>query len=47
MLQAKKVAGSSPDEVIEFFFYLSNPSNPIMAMGFTQPLTEITTEAEK
>jgi hypothetical protein len=32
--------GSSPDEV-DFFFNLPNPSSRIMALGFTQPLTEI------
>jgi hypothetical protein len=34
-------AGSSPDEVIGFFFNLSNPSSRTMALGSTQPLTEM------
>jgi hypothetical protein len=33
-------AGSSPDEVI-FFFNLPNPSSRTMALGSTQPLTEM------
>jgi hypothetical protein len=36
-----KVAGTSPDEVD--FFKLSNPSSRIMALGSTQPLTEMST----
>jgi hypothetical protein len=36
MLQALKVAGSIPDEVIGFF-YLPNPSSRTMALGSTQP----------
>jgi hypothetical protein len=35
----KKVAGSIPDEVIEFFSW-PNPSSRTMALGSTQPLTE-------
>jgi hypothetical protein len=35
--------GSNPDEVIELF-NLSNPSSRIMALEFTQPLTEMSTE---
>jgi hypothetical protein len=38
----RKVAGSIPDEVIGFFSW-PNPSSRIMAMGSTQPLTEIST----
>jgi hypothetical protein len=41
MLQVGKVAGSSPDEVN--FFYLPNPSSRTMALGSTQPLTEMST----
>jgi hypothetical protein len=36
-----KAAGSIPDEVIELFFNLPHPSSRIMALGFTQPLTEM------
>jgi hypothetical protein len=32
-----------PDEVIEFAFNLPNPSSRIMALGFTQSLTEMST----
>jgi hypothetical protein len=39
---SRKVAGSSPDEV-NFFFNLPNPSSRTMALGSTQPLTEIGT----
>jgi hypothetical protein len=35
-----KVAGSIPDEVIEFFNW-PNPSSSIMALCSTQPLTEM------
>jgi hypothetical protein len=38
----RKVAGSNPDEVI-VLFYLPNPSSRTMALGLTQPLTEIST----
>jgi hypothetical protein len=37
------VAGSIPDEVIEFFLNLSNPSSRTMALDSTQPLTEMST----
>jgi hypothetical protein len=37
----RKVAGSSPDEVV--FFNLPNPSSRTMALGSTQPLTEMST----
>jgi hypothetical protein len=37
----RKVAGSNPDEVE--FFNLPNPSSRIMALGSTQPLTEMST----
>jgi hypothetical protein len=33
--------GSSPDEVIDFFFNLPKPSSRTMALGSTQPLTEM------
>jgi hypothetical protein len=39
MLQLEGV-GSHPDGVIEFFNLL-NPSSRTMALGFTQPLTEM------
>jgi hypothetical protein len=39
---SRKVAGSSPDEV-DFFFNLPNPSSRTMALGSTQPLTEMST----
>jgi hypothetical protein len=34
--------GSNPDEV-DFFFNLPNPSSRNMALGSTQPLTELST----
>jgi hypothetical protein len=37
----QKVTGSSTDEVD--FFNLSNPSSCTMALGSTQPLTEMST----
>jgi hypothetical protein len=37
-----KVTGSIPDEVIGFFNW-PNPSSRIMALGLTQPLTEMST----
>jgi hypothetical protein len=37
------VAGSIPDEVIGYFNW-PNPSNSIMALGPTQPLTEMSTK---
>jgi hypothetical protein len=37
-----KDAGSIPDEVI-FFFNLPNPFGRTMALGSTQPLTEMST----
>jgi hypothetical protein len=45
MLQATshKTVGSSPDEVIAFFFNLPNPSKHFMALRLTQPLREIST----
>jgi hypothetical protein len=39
---SRKVAGSIPDEVIEFFNW-PNSSSRTMALGSTQPLTEMTT----
>jgi hypothetical protein len=38
----EKVAGSIPNEDIEFF-NLPNPSSRTMALGSTQPLTEMST----
>jgi hypothetical protein len=40
---SRKVAGSSPDEVIVFFFSLHNPSGLSMVLRLTQPLTEMST----
>jgi hypothetical protein len=37
-----KAVGSSPDEVIKLF-NLPNPSSNTMALGFTQPVTEMNT----
>jgi hypothetical protein len=39
---SQKVAGSIVDEVIGFF-NLHNPSSRTMALGFTQPLTDMST----
>jgi hypothetical protein len=39
----RKVAGSIPDGVIEIFLY-HNPSSRTMALGLTQPLTEMSTK---
>jgi hypothetical protein len=36
-----KVVCSIPDEVIEFLFNLPDPSSLAMAVGSTQPLTEM------
>jgi hypothetical protein len=41
MLEAGWSAGSSPDEVD--FFNLHNPSSRTVALGSTQPLTEMST----
>jgi hypothetical protein len=38
---SRKVAGSRPDEVV--FSNLPNPSGSSMALGSTQPLTEMST----
>jgi hypothetical protein len=40
----RKVAGSIPDEGVIGFFLLYNPSDRTMAMGSTQPLTEMSTK---
>jgi hypothetical protein len=42
MSTSRKVAGSNPDEVIGFFIW-PNPSSRTMALGSTQPLTEMST----
>jgi hypothetical protein len=42
MLQAGKVAGSIPDEVIQFF-NCPNSSSRTTALGATQPPTEMST----
>jgi hypothetical protein len=39
---SRKTAGSIPEEV-DFFFNLPNPSSRTMALGSTQPLTEMST----
>jgi hypothetical protein len=39
---SRKVAGSIPDEIIGFF-NCPNPSRRTMALGSTQPLTEMST----
>jgi hypothetical protein len=39
---SRKVAGSNLDEIIGFF-NLPNPSSRTMALGSTQPLTEMST----
>jgi hypothetical protein len=41
-ITSRKVAVSSPDEVIGFFSW-PNPSSRIMALGLTQPVTEMST----
>jgi hypothetical protein len=38
---SRKAAGSNPDRFIAFFS--PNPSSRNMALGFTQPLTEMST----
>jgi hypothetical protein len=41
---SEKDAGSRADEGIDFFFNLPNPFGRTMALGFTQPLTEMSTK---
>jgi hypothetical protein len=41
-MPTEKVADSIPDEVIGFFNW-PNPSSHIVALGSTQPLTEMST----
>ena len=41
---SRKVAGSIPDAVIEIF-HSHNPSDSTMALGTTQPLTEMSTRS--
>jgi hypothetical protein len=43
VLQSREVAGSIPDEVIGFLNW-PNPSSRTMALGSTQPLTEMSTK---
>jgi hypothetical protein len=38
-----EVMGSSLHEITEFLFNLSEPSSCTMVLGFTQPLTEMST----
>jgi hypothetical protein len=40
--KSRMVAGSIPDEIIGFFNW-PNPSSRTMALGSTQPLTEMST----
>jgi hypothetical protein len=40
---SRNVAGLSPHEVTEIFFNLPNPSSRTMPLGFTLPLTEMST----
>jgi hypothetical protein len=40
----QKVAGSIPDGVMEFFIDI-NPSDSTMALGLTEPLTEVSTRS--
>jgi hypothetical protein len=40
----QKVAGSIPDGVMEFFIEI-NPSDRTVALGSTQPLTEMSTRS--
>jgi hypothetical protein len=40
----QKVAGSIPDGVMEFFIDI-NPSDRTMALGSTEPLTEMSTRS--
>jgi hypothetical protein len=42
VLTSREVAVSIPDEVVEFFSW-PNPSSRTMALGSTQPLTEMST----
>jgi hypothetical protein len=39
----RKVVGWNPDEIIDFFLKIRNPSSRTMAQEFTQPLTEMST----
>jgi hypothetical protein len=41
--KSQKVMGSIPDEISVIFFNLANPSSCSMALGSTEPLTEIST----
>jgi hypothetical protein len=41
---SRKIVGSRHDYVTIFFFNLPNPSSWTMALGLTQPLTEMITE---
>jgi hypothetical protein len=40
---SRMVAGSIPEEVIVYFFNWPNPSSRTVALGSTQPLTEMST----
>jgi hypothetical protein len=40
---SRKVEGSIPDEIIDFFFNLPNPSSRTVSLGSTQPLIEMST----
>ena len=43
-ITTRKVAGSIPDGAIRFFHW-HNPSDRTMALGSTQPLTEMSTRS--
>jgi hypothetical protein len=43
MQKNRKVAGSSPDEVIDFLFPLPNPSSRTIFLNLIQHLTEMIT----
>jgi hypothetical protein len=40
---SRKIVGSTPEDVINFFLNLSNPSGLAMVLEFTQPQTEMST----
>jgi hypothetical protein len=40
---SRKVTGSNPNEIIVIFFNGPNSSSRTMALGLTQPLTEMST----
>jgi hypothetical protein len=44
MLQTGRLRVQFPIMILDFFFNLSNPSSCTMALEFTQPLTEMSTQ---